>query len=497
MPSPYMESETTTQRLDSAFLEIKGLSEFLPPGSARYIEKESVAYVSPGAIHGYSLKFLRTNARVLGELGEIPKDVADEIEGKITLENVPFKRAEHWENIIHHDVRGIVKACWDVLSPRARNYLYLGFTSYDVLNTAQSMALLDFGTEVMVPELSGFCTELVTRAEEHPDTIMMGRTHRQHAAPTTVGHYFLEIVGGVLPALENYNRAVYDLRGKATGFVGTNAARKVLFRTDPREIDRRLFGIIGVTPERITGQTVNQYYYADYMGQLFMTVAGQAKFCNDMRGYQQTEVGEMMEKRVGEQVGSSTGAHKINPINSENVAGAKFRQMMGQMVAVNQDFMTDFQRDLRDSGNKRYYIFEMPNIALGAARKATKIARNLTLRPNKMLENVGMMRGLTAAEPLQLYLQKWMGDNQDAFEGEFRDAHEEVRLLSDRARETGRPLPELAMEDPLMREALDSADPWTREQILDPEKYTGTASEDVREMAGEYRHRLDLLKDRV
>lgn len=62
----------------------------------------------------------------------------------------------------------------------------------------------------------------------------------------------------------------------------------------------------------MTGQTVHHYYYQNYLQQLSGICAGIAKFAEDLRNYQQTEVGEMAEKALSNQVGSSTGAHKLN-----------------------------------------------------------------------------------------------------------------------------------------------------------------------------------------
>jgi len=470
-----MPAQIPAEELDKAHASIMELSGYLPPNAARYLSKPVIGYVSPDALHSYMLGILRTYAEVLSEFGEMPKDVADEIGSELTRENVPFKRVEYWEDIIHHDIRGLVRAAQEVLSDRAKSFVYPGFTSYDLINTAQSLALRDFAYELMGPETIEFGKKLIERARENKETVMIGRTHLQHAATTTAGHWFVEILGGIVPPLVRYNSSAGNLRGKASGFVGNNATRSMLFQTDPDDIDKKFFERIGLKPDDPTGQNVHQHWYTDYFSQLVQICGGIANFANDLRKYQQTEVREMAEQMLSEQVGSSTGAHKKNPIKSERTSGGSWRQMFAQYMASLFDLQTDFQRDLRDSSNKRGYMYNMPNIAHTMAKTGAKIAENMTVRKERMAENLGMTKGLICAEPLQAYLQRWCGLKDH----EFFDAHEHVRQISNKAVEEGGNFIDLVQEDELISTALDNASDKQREMILNPEKYLGTCIRDV------------------
>jgi adenylosuccinate lyase len=485
-----MPSQIPAAELDKAYASIMGLSGYLPPNAARYLSKEVIGYVSPDALHSYMLGILRNYADVLGELGEIGSDVAAEIGSKVTRENVPFKRAEYWEGVIHHDIRGLVRAAQEVLGDKAKSFVYPGFTSYDLINTAQSLALRDFAYELMIPESVKFGKGLIKRARDNKETVMVGRTHLQHAATTTAGHWFVEILGGIVPPLVRYNSSTGNLRGKASGFVGNNAARCMLFGTDPDEIDRMFFEKIGLKPDDPTGQTVHQHWYTDYFSQLVQICGGIANFANDLRKYQQTEVGEMAEQMLSQQVGSSTGAHKQNPIRSERTSGGSWRQLFGQYMASLFDLQTDFQRDLRDSSNKRGYMYNMPNIAHTMAKTGARIADKMTVRKGRMAENLGMTRGLICAEPLQSYLQRWCGLHCS----EFFDAHEHVRKLTNKAIEEGTNFIDLVQQDELIMRALeDTRSEDQREMILSPEKYLGTSSRQVERYTQECEETLDSL----
>lgn len=487
----YVPSQIPADELDSVYAGIKELGGFLPPVASRYLERDVIGYVSSEAFHSYMLGVLRTYASVLGDLGEIPKEVADEIVEKVNRDNVPFSRADYWEGQVRHDVRGVVRACQEVLSDRARSFIYPGLTSYDVINTAQSMGLQDFAHELMIPETMGLSRELIQRAREHKETVMVGRTHKQHAAATTAGRYFCNIIAGIIPPMFKYKRSAGNLRGKISGFVGNNAAKLMLFEADPDEINRMFFERIGLEEDYAPSQVVHQHWYHDYFSRLVAILGGVAKFAEDLRNFQQTEVGEMFEQKLSDQAGSSTGAHKRNPISSEQIAGGRWRQARAQLMAGMEDFVTDFERDLRDSSNKRAYIHLLADNAYGTVKKAAGVARKMTVRAEKMAENLGMTRGLIVAEPLQNYVQRWVGLSG----GPFVDAYEHVKGLADRAAEEGVNFIDLIREDPFITRALGDASDSQREMILCPEKYPGTSVRDVERLTEMWEGQLFNLEE--
>lgn len=239
-----MPSQIPQEEIDSIYDTIKSVKGYSLNEATRYLEKDPIGYLSSEAIHSYVLYYLTEYATTLGELGEIPLSVAEEIQG-ITRKDVPFKAADDYEAKIGHDMRGVVKAFQDVLGNEAKSFVYPGFTTYDPLNTAQSLALRDFGRELIIPKTKEYVYNLMEKVEDHIDTVMMGRTHKQHATVTTVAHWAYEIIGGIIPALRNYDHAISELRGKASGFVGNNAARKLLFDTDPEKIDKLFLKKLG------------------------------------------------------------------------------------------------------------------------------------------------------------------------------------------------------------------------------------------------------------
>lgn len=494
MPAPI-----SLEELKSKSRSVTEFEEYLPSSYARYIdwekleEPEIVQYLSPRAIYEYQLIFLKSYVNVLGKYEVIPSRITAEIVQKLNGKNVPYRRQQEWEDKLRHDVRGLVRASQEVLSREARYYIYLGLTSYDVVNSAWSAALRDVSYEVIVPKGVELSRILIKRAREEKKTILVGRTHKQHAAPTTVGHWLLEILGGVMPLLGEQLNLSDNLRGKVSGFVGTLAAQKFLFggKVHPRKLEKETLSLMHLLPDPLTGQVVHQTYYMPYFSNLIGIAGNLAKFGEDIRNFQQTEVSEICEQRLSEQVGSSTGAHKRNPIDSENIGG-HWRQILPKIISVYEDFVTDFQRDLRSSSNLRYYGSEIPFIIYHMLRRSVKIANNMTIRREKMMENLSMTKGLILAEPVQLALQVYcIKKNLDI------DTHEYVRKLSDRAVNENVDFLSIIKNDSFISDMFTGLNVEERTVLLSPEKYIGTVEEDIEYLTNTWETQLDEIENKI
>src|SRR6185437_2924081 len=89
------------------------------------------------------------------------------------------------EQRTHHDVAAFVDAVAGELGPAGRWFHY-GLTSSDVVDTALALQIRDAGALILSGVERAFAA-VVTRAEEHRETLQIGRTHGVHAEPTTFG----------------------------------------------------------------------------------------------------------------------------------------------------------------------------------------------------------------------------------------------------------------------------------------------------------------------
>jgi len=513
MPAPIQLKE-----LEEIAFKVREIEGYLPSPHSRYVdwealsgtkidrktklpvkpEPETLQYTSFEALHEYILTVIRTYAHVLGEHGAIPKYAADEIVKKLRRKNVSWRSASDWEDKLGHDIRGVVAASQEVLSPRSRRYVYLGLTSNDTISTSYSLALRDVAYEVIVPKGIDFAQTILNRTKDlqkkyKMPTILIGRTHLQHAAPTTAEHWLLEKLGELMPPLMTQLNHADNLRGKVSGFVGTRAAQHLLFRkfVHPRDLEKETLEKLHLSPDPLTGQIIHQSYYMPYLTNMIDLASSVANFADTVRHFQQTEVGEIFEQELSERVGSSTGAHKRNPADSENVV-SHYRVLLGKLISPYLDFVSEFQRTLTDSANKRYYMTEIPFLTYQILRRGTKIAKNMTIRRDKMAQNLGITQGLILGEPLQLELQMYT-----ARKGLNIDTHNHVRKLSTKALEEEKPFWEIIEKDELTQQLLKELESENKEILLDPNKYIGTVEDDVEIMINEWELQLNELENRI
>ncbi|MGH3110689.1 MAG: lyase family protein, partial [Gaiellaceae bacterium] len=170
------------------------------------------------------------------------------------------ERVAELERTTNHDVAAFVDVVSDQLGPEGRWFHY-GLTSSDVLDTALSLAVQDAGSLLLEGVDRAFAS-VVRRAEEHRDTLTMGRTHGVHAEPTSFG---LKIAGWAFQLArdrERIGRAVEGLRvGKLSGAVGTYA-------TAPPEVERVACDTLGLEPAPSSTQILQRDRHAELLSSL-------------------------------------------------------------------------------------------------------------------------------------------------------------------------------------------------------------------------------------
>src|SRR5207244_10506533 len=172
------------------------------------------------------------------ELGVVPADAAEALAAGATPP-APERVAE-LEATLHHDTAAFVDAVAETLGPEGRWFHY-GLTSSDVVDTALALQIRDAG-RLILAGVDRALAAVVARAEEHRNTIQIGRTHGVHAEPTTFG---LKLAGWAFELDRGRRRLVRALEGmrvgKFSGAVGTYAA------TDP-ELERAACERLGLEP---------------------------------------------------------------------------------------------------------------------------------------------------------------------------------------------------------------------------------------------------------
>src|SRR4029434_1237674 len=133
------------------------------------------------------------------------------------------QRVAEIEAVTQHDVAAFVDAVCEQLGPVGR-WLHYRVTSSDVLYTALSLQLQAAG-RLLLDELERALAVVIARAEEHRDTLTIGRTHGVHAEPTTFGLKLAVWAFELDRARARLQRALDGVRvGQRPVDVGTDAA---------------------------------------------------------------------------------------------------------------------------------------------------------------------------------------------------------------------------------------------------------------------------------
>ncbi|HZR01131.1 MAG TPA: lyase family protein [Chloroflexota bacterium] len=418
-------------------------------------------YLSEEANLRYFLRVEAALARGLAEVGVCTPADAEEIAracGEVTFEEVHEE-----EKRTDHNVRALVNCISRRVGEHARPYIHLGATSSDVWDTATALRLRDFTREVLVPELRALVAALIELAREHRDTVQIGRTHGQHAVPITFGFAIAQYVDRVGGRLLEIERAAGAQRGLLSGAVGAYNAMSVIV-PDPLALERAVLAQLGIEPARISTQIAPPEPLADLVHAVLSCFGVLANLADDMRHLQRTEIGEIKERFLATQVGSSTMPHKQNPWNFEHVK-SMWKEFAPRMAAVYANQISEHQRDLTNTASTRF----VPEIFVGfldALDRMVGLIRSTDVNAERMQANLAMSRGLFVAEPLYIIL---------ALHG-VGDAHEVGRRLSLTAREKGISVLEAAAGEPFFDQLTDAE----RRILAEPERYyTGLAARKV------------------
>ena len=180
-------------------------------GSDPTFMKRLLPYVSEAGYVTYQAKVEAALVRTLANYGVCSTAIADEVEAAVDL--VTAEEVYEEQSRIRHNIRSLVNVIRRKISPEARPYVHLFATSADILDTATAMRFKALTENVIVPDLVALEQQLIALAREHAETVQIGRTHGQHAEPTTFGYALALYVSRLGTRIEEIHRAGQNLRG--------------------------------------------------------------------------------------------------------------------------------------------------------------------------------------------------------------------------------------------------------------------------------------------
>jgi adenylosuccinate lyase len=339
-----------------------------------------------------------------GELGVVPAaDVAAVRAGAATP--TPERVAEI-EQTTDHDLAAFVDAVAEQLGPEGRWFHY-GLTSSDVVDTALALQIRDAGG-LVVHGIEQALAAVLRLAEEHRDTVCIGRSHGIHAEPTTFGWKLAGWAFELDRARTRVARALETCRvGQLSGTVGTYAA------IDP-EVERIACTRLGLEPEPVSTQVVARDRHAELLSALALCATSLERFATEVRHLARTEVREVEEPFAAGMKGSSAMPHKRNPKVAERICGLA-RVVRAASVVGLENVPLWHERDISHSSAERVVV---PDAFLALDYMLDRfrwLVEGLVVHPERMERNLWASHGLFFSHRLLLALVEHGVERADAY----------------------------------------------------------------------------------
>ncbi len=309
------------------------------------------------------------------------------------------------EEKTNHDVKAVEYFINDKLnqsdSIKLVPWVHFALTSEDVNNLAYSLMWQDGLTHVYLPTLKTVISKLKSLAKKHNHTAMLAMTHGQPATPTTIGKELAVFFNRLQRQTAHITE--HRLQGKLSGATGTWGAHMAAYPSvDWLQFTQRFIKSLKLEPNIFTTQIEPHDSLVESYQSIIRINSILIDLCQDIWLY--ISRGIFKQKRVANEVGSSTMPHKINPIDFENAEGN-----LGISNALLSHFcaklpISRMQRDLSDSTVLRNQGVALAHSLL-AIKNIVKGLNRLAVNKNKTLEELNS-HWEVLAEAIQTILRK-------------------------------------------------------------------------------------------
>ena len=399
------------------------------------------------------------------QLGKVSKDDYDAVAAISNPDSVTKERVSEIEAETRHDIMALTKAMAEAAG-EAGWCIHLGATSNDIVDTAVALQLRD-SIILLRKQLCALIEVCADVAERERDTVMLGRTHGQAAVPITFGLKAAVWLDELRRQLIRLDEAAPRIAvGKFLGAVGTGAAQG----EHARELQRLIMTHLGLGVPLATTQVVGRDRYIEYVSWLANVAASCEKILQEIRNLQRSEIQEAGEGfDIKKQVGSSTMAHKKNPIKSENASGLA-RIVRSMIIPTYENALLWHERDLANSSSERFTLSHGSALCEDVINKTRQVLTNMWVDADRCLENIKSQRGLVMAEKVMIELVEH-GIPRD-------EAHEILRSASFEAVDKKIELIDVCSRTPEIAAAFSAEE---LEAMFDPMNHIGVSGEIVDE----------------
>ena len=340
------------------------------------------------------IELLATEAQA--KLGVVPQPDAQTCRAKAPLVDDTFVRAvAERELVTDHDVAAFVDVVQSAIGMPAGAWIHHGLTSTDVVDTAWCWMLKD-GAELILGAMNELIAKLQELAQQHRDTVMIGRTHGIHAEPTTFGAKV------ALWAMQvDRDRARMRAAREAIAVCKLSGAVGTYSNISP-DVEAHVAKSLGLVAVPAT-QVVARDRHAEFLWACASLGSTIEAIAVELRHLQRTEVSEVREGFKAGQKGSSAMPHKRNPISAETLTGLS-RVLRSNLQTGLQNVALWHERDISHSSAERIVLPDSAMLAYYVTKRLTRVLANLEVDTQRMLDNLDSSFGVVFSQPVLLAL---------------------------------------------------------------------------------------------
>jgi len=285
-------------------------------------------------------------------------------------------------------VPALVRALTGRVPPAAAAAVHPGATSQDIIDTAL-MLLARRGLSRVLDSLAAAAGHAAALAQQHRNTVMIGRTLLQQAVPVTFGL----VAAGWLTAITEAGTRLADIQAHrlAVQFGGAAGTLAALGDAGPR-VAALLAAELGLAEPVLPWHT-DRARVVEIAAGLAGAAAATGKIARDVTLLAQTEVAEV---RAGSG-GSSAMPHKQNPVAAIAVLGCT-RQVPGLLATVTACAEQEHQRAAGAWRAEWEPLAGLLGLAGSAAAWTADLLAGLQPDPARMRANLDAACGLPLAE---------------------------------------------------------------------------------------------------
>jgi 3-carboxy-cis,cis-muconate cycloisomerase len=415
----------------------------------------SAAFSSEAHVRGM-LAFEAALARAEARAGIIPQEAAAVIVANCREELFDVAALYREAAVAGTPAIPVVRMLTERVEGDAKKFVHWGTTSQDAIDTALMLQMRD-GLDLLVGGLLGVCAACAALAEQHRQTLMVGRTLLQQALPITFGlkaaRWLALVVRQVDALRERRNRTLAVQLGGAAGTLASLGGNGLL-------VVELLAEELGLPVPDLPWHTERDRV-AEIAATLGVVAGAMAKIAGDVALLAQTEVGEATEGAAPGKGGSSAMPQKHNPVDATG-AIASARLAVAVVPLILSAMAQEHERAVGGWQAEWAAVPDLFRFTASTVERARGAVGGLQVDPARMRENLDLTGGLIMAESLTMALAPHVGRSE---------AHRIVQATCDHAVKAGVHLRQAALEGAQVLAILSSEE---IDRALDPSGYLGS-----------------------